>query len=142
MQKRAAAEHIAEDDVDDALEAEQPKAALITLILDRAASRGPSERIRETMETGGEAAAEMLGGVLEHASEVLEQQAVSSPRKARRGMLALADRVEGYAESLDAEWCDRVRHAGRDDLDEVCGMLASVDAVTAATSDVTKMVSG
>ena len=83
LKARAAGEGVGAEALLDADDADDVKEEVIRLILERAASRGPTERIRETLEAGGEAAAEMVGGVLEHASEVLEQQAVSSPRTAR-----------------------------------------------------------
>ena len=72
----------------------------------------PAERIRETVEMGGEASVELLKRILDNAVELLEQQAAASPRETRRCMLALAERLESYAESVDADWCDRVRQAG------------------------------
>ena len=43
LQRRAAAEGVSDEAVEDAMDGEDPKAALVALILDTASSRGPAE---------------------------------------------------------------------------------------------------
>ena len=62
-----------DDAIDDALDGDNPKAALIDLLVEREASRGPTERVLSTLEDSGDDSAEMLSGVLDHAIELLEQ---------------------------------------------------------------------
>ena len=75
MRQRAAAEGVGEQAIDHALEAEEdPKAALITLIVERANRRGgPEQRLVRALLGGGAAVLSTVSAALEHADEVLEQ---------------------------------------------------------------------
>ena len=75
---------------------------------------------------GGEACVEMLSSVLDHALDVLEQLSASTPRKARRSMRDVCDRVEAVLESMDAEWCDGVSLCGHDELGRLSGLVVCV----------------
>ena len=112
LQARAAAEGIGEDAVDDALEEENAKAALVALILEHAAKRVPSGREANQMlaavTAGGETAADALTAVLDHAMDALEQVSVTSPRKIRKSILGLMESMEELSEVVDGAWCDGV----------------------------------
>ena len=58
--------------MDDAMDSSDLKTSLIGLIADVESRRGPADRIRSCLEAGGEACAEMIADVLDHAMEVLE----------------------------------------------------------------------
>ena len=103
---RAAAEDLSEDAVDSALDADDPKTALIDLIVQQVASRGPLDRMLSVVASGGEASAEMVKIVLDHALDVLEELSMASPRKSRKAIRELIERVECVLESVDDEWCD------------------------------------
>ena len=83
LRRRAGAEGLDEDSIDDALDSDNPKASLIDLVIDRLVSRGPAECVLSTLQVGGDGSTELLCGVLDHAMDVLEQVSISSPRKAR-----------------------------------------------------------
>ena len=124
LRQRATAEGMDEDTVDrDALDADNPKAALIDLLVEHMASRGPAEQVLSSLEAGGEACAEVLGGVLDNAMDVLDAVSVSSPRRARKGVFEAVERVESVLETVDAEWCDGVSRCSRDELDRLSGLV-------------------
>eukprot|EP01046_Picozoa_sp_COSAG06_P032980 COSAG06_NODE_3334_length_5492_cov_11.969776_2_plen_594_part_00 len=129
LRKRALAEGIAKEAIEVAMDAtDDAKEALRGLIVETQRSRGPRERILTCLRGGGEPAAEMVRGVLEHASEVLDEHTASSPRKARKALVFLLERMEAASELVDAAWCDglcRHEEGGKLDLlDELCAALA------------------
>ena len=75
----------------------------------------------------------MLSGVLDHAMDVLEELSVSTPRKARRSMRDVSDRVEAVLECVGAEWCDGVSHCGHDELDRLSGLLVCVRGLSSSS---------
>ena len=131
LRKRALAEGIAKAAVEEAMDAtDDPKEALRALIVEMQRSRGPRDRILTCLQGGGEPAAEMVRGVLEHASDVLDEHTASSPRKARKALVFLLERMEAASELVDAAWCDGLcqrEEEGKPDvdlLDELCAALA------------------
>ena len=89
LHKRALSAGVAAESVEAAMDSSDPKGGLIGLIVDVESRRGPADRVRSCLEGGGEACAEMITGVLDHAMEVLEGLSVSSPRKARKGLFEI-----------------------------------------------------
>ena len=134
LRHHAGAEGLDEDAIDDALDGDNPKAALIDLLVEREAARGPTERVLSTLEGSGDASAEMPSGVLDHAIEVLEQVSMSSPRKARRSLRDISDRADAVMESIDEEWCDGVSRCGREELTGLSGMIVRVRDLTASSA--------
>ena len=97
------------------------------------ASRGPVERVLSSLEGGGDACAEMLIGMLEHAMGMLEELSVSSPLKARRSLRDVSDRVETVLESVDAEWCDGVSQCAHDELARLSGLVVSACGLSSSS---------
>eukprot|EP01047_Picozoa_sp_COSAG01_P115431 COSAG01_NODE_44086_length_422_cov_4.996904_1_plen_133_part_01 len=127
LQKRALSVGASEESVEDAMESADQKASLIGLIVDVESRRGPADRIRSCLEVGGEACAEMISDVLEHAMEVLEGLSVSSPRKSRKGLLEMMEHVESRLETVvDAGWCDGVCRCGEEEMGRLSSLLVSV----------------
>jgi hypothetical protein len=99
-----------------------------------------------SLESGGDICAEMLSGALDHALDVLEQLSASTPRKARRSMRDVSDRVEAVLESVDVEWCDGVSRCDHDELDRLSGLVVCVrglsptSAMSEASGAVTDML--
>ena len=85
------------------------------------------------LESGGEGCAEALGSVLDHAMDVLEQLSTSSPRKARRPLLAMCDRVETLLDCVDAEWCDGVSRCAHGELDRLSGVVVCVRGLSSSS---------
>ena len=143
LQKRAASEGVSADAVDDAMDGDDPKASLIALIVELASNRGPSERVLSALTTGGEAAADALSGVLDHAMDVLEQLSVSSPRKSRRAVRDVLESVEELSESVDEVWCDGVSRCSSDRLEALASCVMAVQRLAAdqAVSDCVSLVS-
>eukprot|EP01046_Picozoa_sp_COSAG06_P036378 COSAG06_NODE_4005_length_4669_cov_393.186652_4_plen_219_part_01 len=69
LRHRAGAEGLDDDAIEDALDGDNPKAALIDLLVEREAARGRTERVLSTLEDSGDDSAAMLSGVLDHAIE-------------------------------------------------------------------------
>eukprot|EP01046_Picozoa_sp_COSAG06_P043917 COSAG06_NODE_5830_length_3253_cov_113.318643_1_plen_1084_part_11 len=134
LRQRASMEGVDDDVVGDALAADNPKAALIGLLVDHIASRGPTEEVLSILAGGGAASAEMLSGVLDHAMDVLDQVSMSSPRKGRRALRDVSDRVEAVMDLIDGEWCDGVSRCGQDELDRLIGLVVSVRDLSASSS--------
>ena len=78
----------------DAMDGDDPKSLLIALIVEVASSRGPADKLLSALKPGGETAMDALAAVLDHAMDVLEQLSVSSPRKSRKAVRELLERVE------------------------------------------------
>ena len=57
LQKRAVSEGVDANTVDDAMDGDDPKAALISLIVEAVSSRGPVDRLLSALQAGGETAA-------------------------------------------------------------------------------------
>eukprot|EP01046_Picozoa_sp_COSAG06_P093163 COSAG06_NODE_39357_length_413_cov_1.359873_1_plen_130_part_01 len=115
LQKRALSLGVAESSVEDAMDSSDPKGGLIDLIVDVESHRGPADRIQSCLEAGGEACAEMITDVLDHAMDVLESLSVSSPRKSRKGLFETMEHVENTVETVvDVGWCDGVSRCGED----------------------------
>eukprot|EP01043_Picozoa_sp_COSAG02_P074642 COSAG02_NODE_15035_length_1210_cov_8.403240_1_plen_193_part_10 len=93
LAKRALSIGIGHGTVEDAMETDDSKSVLIKLIVDLESKRGPAERMMVSLRAGGTACAEMLHGVLDDAMDVLEQLSVSSPRKGRKALLTIMERV-------------------------------------------------
>jgi hypothetical protein len=142
LRHRAGAEGLDDDAIDDALDGDNPKAALIDLLVEREAARGPTERVLSTLEDSRDDSAEMLSGVLDHAIELLEQVSMSSPRKGRRSLRDISDRAEAVMESIDAEWCDGVSRCGREELDRLSSLIVRVRELmpSSAVSEVSDAV--
>ena len=126
LQRRAAAEDVSDEAVEDAMDGEDPKAALVALVLDTASSRGPAERALAALQAGGETAADALSSVLDHAMDVLEQLSLSAPRKSRKAVLELMDAVEELAGSVDGALCDGVSRCGSDRLETLASQMSAV----------------
>ena len=61
-----------------------------------------TETLRSALQGDGDAA-EVVASVLEHGLEVLEAMAASSPRKQRKTVRSVCERVEGVLDCLDGE---------------------------------------
>ena len=111
------------------MDADDPKATLIALIVELVSSRGPADQILSALLEGGEAAADAVSDALDHAMDVLEQVSVSSPRKSRRSVRELLESVEELSEVVNAAWCDGVSRCGADRLEDLASRVVSVRAV-------------
>eukprot|EP01045_Picozoa_sp_COSAG04_P016368 COSAG04_NODE_1360_length_7092_cov_12.824825_1_plen_1672_part_10 len=144
LQKRAASEGVPTDAVEDAMEAEDSKASLIALIVEASSSRDPVDQLLSSLHAGGEAAADTLSAVLDHAMDVLEQLSASSPRKSRRAMRGLLESVEDVSDSVDEEWCDGVSRCSAERLESLASEVAVVQGLTtdqAPSSECVSLVS-
>ena len=88
--KRALSVGVDAESVDDAMDADDAKSAVIGLIVAIESSRGPADRVVSSLEAGGgEPCVETLSGVLDHAMSVLEHLSVSCVRKSRKAVRVL-----------------------------------------------------
>ena len=152
LRGRAASAGIAEDQIDATYDADDPKAALVELLLRveaRSSSRSdggnaahlpddessttvtlpselaPAEQMLSVLLGGGDTCADMVTGVLDHGMDVLERVSGSSPRKTRRSLRDLSDRAECVLQSVDAEWCDGLSRCSEDEMRRLSSLLVS-----------------
>ena len=85
---------------------------------------GAAGQMVATLKGGGNAAVVLVASVLEHAASVLDGVSLTTPRKGRKALLEVVERVEALMESLDAEWADGVSKCGEKDLDVLGSLLA------------------
>eukprot|EP01043_Picozoa_sp_COSAG02_P011435 COSAG02_NODE_421_length_22605_cov_158.841198_1_plen_830_part_10 len=134
LRERAIAEGLEAEVVDDALDEDSPKAALISLIVTAAKQRGPGDRLLSYLSGGGDAAADAIGRVLEATMQGFEQLLVTSPRRSRAPVRELLENLERTYESVDAAWCDRLSLCGNGELSELVGHLLGVQALVGGDS--------
>ena len=128
------------DAVEDALDADDPKAALGQLILEHAAAHGPTERVVSALTAGGDGTAELVLSALKRGVDLLEQHVAASPRKARRGIRDTTNRAEVLIESIDSVWCDSISCYGAEDLQDLSRHLCDVQDLSADSEGVTEAV--
>eukprot|EP01050_Picozoa_sp_SAG11_P027500 SAG11_NODE_6992_length_1212_cov_1.233603_1_plen_399_part_10 len=131
LRKRALASGLSAEAVEDAHDADDVKGALISLLLERHAEVGAAGEIMMLVGDGGEAASELIVSVLEHAADVLEAVSASTPRKGRKAVRALLERVEAWSEMVDAAWAKDVSRCGGAFLEKLASVLGSVRELAA-----------
>ena len=129
LEKRAVAEGVDADAVEDALDEDSPKAALIDLIVAAVQQRGPADRLLSCLSGGGDAAADAIGRVLESAMHVFEQLSVTSPRRSRKTVREALESLESACEMVDGAWCDEMTACGDDELSVLVDHLLSVEGL-------------
>ena len=100
LSRRALSMGAVAESVDEAMDADDGRSALIALIVSIESSRGPAERMVSALEGGGEASADIVIGVLDHTISVLEHVSVSCARKSRKVVRALLERTEATSEAV------------------------------------------
>ena len=130
LQLRALAEGVAADAIEDALDEDNPKAALIGLIVASVQQRGPADRLLLCLSGGGDAAADAIDRVLEQGMHVFEQLLVTSPRRERKSAREALASLERASEMVDSAWCDGMCACGDDELSVLVGHLLGVEALS------------
>ena len=87
------------------MDAENPRAELIALITNFASGSDASEEeaastIVAAIGSGSEASVVIFVSILEHSMDVLGTLSASAPRRGRKALLELMDRVEGRAREV------------------------------------------
>ena len=123
LRKRALSSGVSKEAVEGALDLGDPKAALVSLVVARRMEVGVVGDLVETLRGGGEEAAAAVTEMLERVTELLDAQSSATPRKSRKGLLELLDRVESVCESIDAEWCDGVAVCEGEELERLGSLL-------------------
>ena len=75
----------------------------------------------------------LITSVLEAAIEELEQLSAASPRKERRPIKGMIDRVEALLESVDEAWCSAVSQSN--ELERLASLLARMQSSAGQSSD-------
>ena len=141
LSRRALSTGVDAESVEEAMDADDGRSALIALIVNIESSRGPAERMVSALEGGGEASADIVIGVLDHTMSVLEHLSVSCARKSRKVVRALLERTEAAAEVVDAEWCDGVSLCSVEDLETLGSLLISAQGVSVEGHEVSEVSS-
>ena len=63
--------------------------------------------------------------MLESVTELLDARSSATPRKLRKGLLELLDRVGSACEWIDAEWCQAAWRCAREKLERLGSLLVS-----------------
>ena len=107
------------------MDADDVKAALVSLVVAWRMEVGVVGDLVEKLRGGGEEAATAVTEMLERVTELLDAQSSATPRKSRKGLLELLDRVELACESIDSGWCDGVAVCEGDELERLGSLLVS-----------------
>jgi hypothetical protein len=134
LRKRALSSGVSEEAVEGAFDADNPKAALVSLVVVRRMELGAVCDFVEKLRGGGEEAAAAVTEMLEGVIELLDAQSSAAPRKLRKGLLELLDRVETACESSDAEWCDGVAVCEGVELERLGSLLVSASDLGSGVS--------
>ena len=100
LRERTLVAGVSGDVVEEARDADDPKAALMSLLVRRQVEAGSSAGLLLAISAGGESAVLMLVSVLEHASDVLDALSSSMPRRSRKAVLEVLTQVESVYESV------------------------------------------
>ena len=122
--------------MDNAEDAEDERSALIDLIVSRQREMGRSGRLASVLKGGGKEAAELVVSVLEHAVEMLDSVSSATPRKGRKAVRELLERLESVAETVDISWADGVSQCSEETLEELGGVLAAMREAEVSSADV------
>jgi hypothetical protein len=132
LQKRAAVVGVGGEAVDSALDAEDVKAALIELIVERPTDASSSAQLLDVLIAGGEMATSIVEARLDDVVELLETQTTrSTPRRMRKSLHEVMQQVELAAEVVDEEWCAGVARCSREDLRCLCELLVGAESLGA-----------
>ena len=82
------------------------------------------------LAAGGDTSVDMICRLLEHAIDVLEQCAASSPRKARRSIRDVIARAEAFVDGVDTAWSDRVSQCDETAIATVSEQLCAVQSLS------------
>ena len=87
--------------VEDALDTDNPKLALMELLVQQRRESGAVANVVPALQAGGEDAHRVLSTCLEQALELLDLLSTSLNRKERKSVAKLLDRLESVAEATD-----------------------------------------
>ena len=106
LRKRAVDGGVDSMAVEKALDSDDPKMVLLELLVLRRKEAGALADVLPALQEGASEAVDVLGRCLEHAVETLDSLSASVPRRERRSVLDLLDRVEKLADAVDTGWCE------------------------------------
>jgi hypothetical protein len=129
LRKRALSAGVSEIAVEAALEADNPKSALVGLLVGRGLETEGVGDLVAALRGGGDAAATAVACALEHIVEVLDASSSAAPRRSRKGLLELLDRVEAACDSIDVAWGDGVAACGEEELLGLGALLARASEI-------------
>eukprot|EP01050_Picozoa_sp_SAG11_P005098 SAG11_NODE_345_length_10432_cov_276.637956_3_plen_1926_part_00 len=120
---------ISAEAVEDARDSEDPKAALVALLVEEYAKQDGGGAVLAAIKAADEGSMEAIISVLEHGSDVLDALSSSAPRKSRKALLELLEHVEAAVESVDRAWCEGLAKCRPDDLEELGACLVAVKSL-------------
>ena len=135
LRQRAIRFGVGSDVVEDALDHDQPRIALVELLIEHQKEAGAAAGVRWDLEKGGEEALAAMRACLEHAVEVLDGLSMSLARKDRKSTLELLDRVETVSqEVVDARWCDGLAQCGDAAMEKLASSVVAVMGLAETSS--------
>jgi hypothetical protein len=119
----------------DTCEAIEACTALLTAIDNIVAAHvDRAEALMQAMEGGTSQAASALESVLEHAVQVLDVLSTKTPRRDRRAVRALCERVEAALESVGGDLAEQLLAAETSALVALCACLSAAEALVVEES--------
>eukprot|EP01051_Picozoa_sp_SAG22_P009690 SAG22_NODE_825_length_6973_cov_2.846523_2_plen_388_part_00 len=141
LRKRAVAAGVDGSSAEAALDSDDPKAALVDLLVRRRMEVGAVADVIPALEEGGEDAAAVLGACLDHAVEVLDMLSTSLPRRERKPVIELLDRVEAVSGSASSvEWCAGLSQCGESEISRLGSAVVGVTALSLSAPAATDSV--
>ena len=128
LRKQVRAAGVDGDVLEGARDSDDPKAALVELLVQRRRDVGALADVLPALKAGGKEADSVLGACLEHAVEVLDLVSMSLGRRERKSVMGLLDRVDRVVSDVGLDWCEGLVQCSVAEL-EMLG--SSVVAVTA-----------
>eukprot|EP01052_Picozoa_sp_SAG31_P002380 SAG31_NODE_84_length_27014_cov_3.743006_7_plen_1064_part_00 len=129
LRKNAAAVGVDSEALESAEEADDVKAALVELIVSRQCKLRAMEQTTAVLASGGQETIELISHILEKAAQFMEVAVSSTPRKGRKAMRELLDRVESLVEVVNVQWCARLTKCSQEDLAQLGSAVASLSEV-------------
>eukprot|EP01052_Picozoa_sp_SAG31_P013520 SAG31_NODE_814_length_11876_cov_16.478984_1_plen_1874_part_00 len=111
LRHRAAREGLSVDDIEDALDSDQPKSTLVELLLRRREMDGQIAGVLAKLKIGSVEAVEMLQTTLRDVEAILDALSTSVGRQERKKILELLDHVEAASQRINKSWFSNVAHA-------------------------------
>ena len=122
LRARALAAGVGEERIEEALDADDPKAELVDLVLVAHAGAHPACDLQA------------LPALLEKAIEAIEHLSIASPRRLRREARGVVDRAEATLDDMVDDWSDGLSQCGADELERLAAAMTAVENLSSAAA--------
>jgi hypothetical protein len=98
------------------------------------AGRSSTKEVLAQLRAGGEQSETMLQSMLERSLEMLDSATMGTPRRGRKALLALSERVEDVLESVDEALVQQLAECGVSELEALRDAVCSVERLQGVES--------